>query len=103
MTKHIYCPIEVLTDTEITDSERKVLLALYSFRNANTELCCPSIEKIQERTNIKDYARIIKGKKGAPRKFNVTFEARNKMFDVIFLVLVYDKSVELTGKASSSE
>ena len=53
--------------------------------------------------NIKDYARIVKGKKGVPRKFNVKFEARNNFFDVIFLVLVYDKSVELTGKASSSE
>ena len=53
--------------------------------------------------NIKNYAKIIKAKKGEPRKFNVKFEARNKFFDVIYLVLVYDKSVELTGKASTSE
>ena len=82
MTKHIYCPIEVLTDTEISDSERKVLLALYSFRNANTELCCPSIEKIQERTNIKDYARIGKlttglAKKGWVSKKKIGFSGRN--------------------------
>ena len=60
MTNHIYCPIEVLTDSEITDSERKVLLALYSFRNKNTELCCPSVELIQDRANINDRARVGK-------------------------------------------
>ncbi len=82
MTNHIYCPIEVLTDSEITDSERKVLLALYSFRNKNTELCCPSVELIQDRANINDRARVGKittslAKKGWVKKKKIGFSGRN--------------------------
>jgi hypothetical protein len=68
----------------------------YFTRNAQIQ----GVERFNSQ-NIKNYAKIIKGKKGVPRKFNVKFEARNKFFDVIYLVLVYDNSVELTGKASS--
>lgn len=60
MTKHIYCPIEVLTDHTLTDSERKILLTLYSFRNNNTELCCPSIQTISKRSGINCLSRIGK-------------------------------------------
>jgi len=60
MDKFILAPLEVLTDARLSDSERKVLLALFSFRGRDTNIVFPSIEKLAERCNIKDKTRISK-------------------------------------------
>jgi predicted transcriptional regulator len=60
MDKFILAPLEVLTDARLSDPERKVLLALYSFRGRDTNIVYPSAEKIAQRCGFKDKTRISK-------------------------------------------
>lgn len=49
--------------------------------------------------NIKNYLKVNKAQKGNPKSFTVKFEARNKLFDVIELVLVYENTLPLSKNA----
>ena len=49
--------------------------------------------------NVKTALKLNKARKGQPKSFTVTFEARNHLFDVIDLMLVYDNTVELAKNA----
>ena len=60
MSKILVAPLEALTDPELTDQERRVLLALFSYRGRLTENVWPTREQIGERANIKDLAAIGK-------------------------------------------
>lgn len=56
----LVAPLEALTDSRLSDPERRVLLALYSFYNKETKLAFPSITVLAERANIKDKTRVSK-------------------------------------------
>lgn len=56
----LIAPLEALTDSELTDPERRVLLALFSFRGKDTNTVWPSITVIAERANINDHTRVSK-------------------------------------------
>jgi len=56
----IVAPLEALTDRAITDPERRVLLALFSFRGKNTNTVWPSVMNIAERAGVKDHTRVSK-------------------------------------------
>lgn len=56
----LIAPIEALTDTELTDPERRVLLSLFSFRGRNTDTVWPSVDTIGARSNLKDRTRVSK-------------------------------------------
>ena len=43
-------PVEVAMDQRLTLQQMRVLVALYTFRNKNTELAHPTREEIRERT-----------------------------------------------------
>lgn len=78
MSKILVAPLEALTDPELTDQERRVLLALFSYRGRLTENVWPTREQIGERANIKDLAAVGKrtsalAKKGWLRKFKKGF------------------------------
>ena len=78
MSKMLVAPLEALTDPELTDQERRVLLALFSYRGRLTENVWPTREQIGERANIKDLAAIGKrtsslAKKGWLIKFKKGF------------------------------
>ena len=78
MSKLLVAPLEALTDPELTDQERRVLLALFSYRGRLTENVWPTREQIGERANIKDLAAIGKrtsslAKKGWLIKFKKGF------------------------------
>jgi hypothetical protein len=78
MSKILVAPLEALTDPELTDQERRVLLALFSYRGRLTENVWPTREQIGERANIKDLAAIGKrtsslAKKGWLIKFKKGF------------------------------
>ena len=78
MSKILVAPLEALTDPELTDQERRVLLALFSYRGRLTENVWPTREQIGERANIKDLAAIGKrtsslAKKGWLVKFKKGF------------------------------
>jgi hypothetical protein len=60
VSKLLIAPLEALTDKRLTESERKVLLVLFSFRGKVSDTVWPGREKIAERSNIKDLARIGK-------------------------------------------
>ena len=56
----LVAPLEALTDSLLSDPERRVLLALFSYRGKVTELVFPSLEALSERSNISDKTRISK-------------------------------------------
>ena len=56
----LVAPLEALTDSLLSDPERRVLLALFSYRGKVTELVFPSLEALSERSNINDKTRISK-------------------------------------------
>ena len=78
MSKLLVAPLEALTDPELTDQERRVLLALFSYRGRLTENVWPTREQIGERANIKDIVAVGKrtsslAKKGWLIKFKKGF------------------------------
>lgn len=56
----LVAPLEALTDKLLTDTERRVLLALFSFRSKSTNVVWPSTASIAERANISDIPRVSK-------------------------------------------
>lgn len=48
----IICPLEILTDERLTDRDRRVLLAIFSWRKANTNLSRVSRSMISERARL---------------------------------------------------
>jgi hypothetical protein len=51
---HIFAvvPIEACSDTRLKITDLRVLLALFSFRNKNTNLCCPKRSAVAERCGL---------------------------------------------------
>ncbi len=59
-----------------------------------------NIERFTDRT-IKNNLVVIKPKKkGQPRILHMHYEARNKFFDDIYFVMVFDKKIPLTGPST---
>jgi hypothetical protein len=56
----IVAPLEALTDSRLTDPERRVLLALFSFRGKNTNTVWPGLDAISDRALVKDIGRVSK-------------------------------------------
>ena len=56
----LVAPLEALTDSLLSDPERRVLLALFSYRGKVTELVFPSLDALAERSNINDKTRVSK-------------------------------------------
>lgn len=45
-------PIEVFADDRLSKTDIRVLGTILSFRNKNTNLCCPKRERISERCGL---------------------------------------------------
>jgi len=60
MNKILVAPLEALTDTRLTDQQRRVLLTLFSFRGKVSDTVWPGRELIGQRANIKDLGRVGK-------------------------------------------
>jgi hypothetical protein len=56
----VIAPIEALTDQRLSDPERRVLLALFSFRGRDTNTVWPSLPALGAVALIKDPARVSK-------------------------------------------
>jgi len=56
----LVAPLEALTDSLLSDPERRVLLALFSYRGKVTELVFPSLDALADRSLIKDKTRVSK-------------------------------------------
>lgn len=68
MSKLLVAPLEALTDPLLTDPERRVLLALFSFRSRGCTTVWPSAAEIAGRANVKDVTWISKLTKGLCEK-----------------------------------
>jgi hypothetical protein len=68
VSRLLIAPVEALTDRELTDTERRVLLILFSFRGKTTNNVWPSTEAIAEMANISDVPRISKITSGLAKK-----------------------------------
>ena len=106
MSKILVAPLEALTDPELTDQERRVLLALFSYRGRLTENVWPTREQIGERANIKDLAAIGKrtsslAKKGWLVKFKKGFSG-HMTYTMQFPVRL-ETSVDTTGQSLEVE
>lgn len=64
----LIAPLEALTDTRLSGPERRVLLALYSFRNKNADTVWPSAEAIAARSGLKDKTYVSKMTTGLAKK-----------------------------------
>lgn len=53
-------PIEAIGDTELTPSEFKVLVALYSFRDKNADTTFPKLSSLAARAGFKDSTQVSK-------------------------------------------
>jgi len=56
----LIAPIEALTDARLSDPERRVLLALFSFRGKNTNTVWPSLPALGALALVNDPARVSK-------------------------------------------
>jgi len=56
----LIAPLEALTDPRLSDTERRVLLALYSFRNKNADTVWPELPALAARALINDIPRVSK-------------------------------------------
>lgn len=56
----LVAPLDALTDGRLTDPERRVLLALFSFRGEAGEQVFPARETLAQRANIEDETRVSK-------------------------------------------
>ena len=72
----LVAPLEALTDSRLTDPERRVLLSLFSFRGKDSNTVWPSIESLAERSNINDKTRISKLTKSLSAKGWLTKKRR---------------------------
>lgn len=68
MSSLLVAPLEALTDSALSDPERRVLLALFSFRGKDTGVIWPSADEIAKRANINDKTWISKLTKGLVEK-----------------------------------
>lgn len=57
---YLFAPLEALTDPLLTDPERRVLLALFSFKSRNADEVWPSSDALSERSGVRDKSRLSK-------------------------------------------
>ena len=60
LSKIIIAPIEVITDRDLSDPERRVLLILYSFKGKSGDSVFPSIDVVADMAGYTDKTRISK-------------------------------------------
>lgn len=104
----LVAPLEALTDPRLSDPERRVLLALFSFRGKNTDCVWPSVPKLAERALIRDFTRVSKittslAAKGWLTKNKRSFSLGNEYFlSVPEELLAPEESADAGSEASSN-
>ena len=100
----LIAPLEALTDSRLSDPERRVLLALYSFRNKNADTVWPSAEAIAARARIGDRTWISKLTKLLSEKGWLTKKRRGFTGGIEYALSVPDfASDELSNLDSQSK
>jgi hypothetical protein len=52
---------------------------------------------------VKQYVKLERGEKGGPQLIHIAFEMRNKLFDDIELVLVFDDSMPMSSEGGGGD
>lgn len=100
----LIAPLEALTDSRLSDPERRVLLALYSFRNKNADTVWPSADAIAARARIGDKTWISKLTKTLSEKGWLTKKRRGFTGGIEYALSVPDfASDELSNLDSQSK
>ncbi len=94
-------PVELL-QLKLTETELRVLIALYSFRAKNTETVWPSLPNLADRAGIKDHTRVSKitrrlAEKGCLEKKKSGYKGNN-----LYRLIVPDIGVESTNLDESA-
>jgi hypothetical protein len=87
----LIAPLEALTDALLTDPERRVLLALFSYRGKNTDTVWPSVESLSKRANIKDKTRVSKLTKSLANKGWLTKKKRGFTGGNVYTLIVPER------------
>ena len=101
----LVAPLEALTDSRLTDPERRVLLALFSFRDKTTNTVWPSIGKLADRANLKDKTRVSKLTRNLCEKGWLTKKKRGFTGGNAYTLLfpsILDSEAKLGGDANSN-
>ena len=78
------------SDRKTTKQVRRVFLKSMEMNN---------VERFNDIT-VKEYVNVKKSKNGKKKYLNVKFQASNKLFDNMYLMMDVDETIELTGKVS---
>jgi hypothetical protein len=78
------------SDRKTTKQVRRVFLKNMEMNN---------VERFNDIT-VKEYVNVKKSKNGKKKYLNVKFQASNKLFDNMYLMMDVDETIELTGKVS---
>ena len=78
------------SDRKTTKQVRRVFLKSMEMNN---------VERFNDIT-VKEFVNVKKSKKGKKKYLNVKYQASNKLFDNIYLMMDVDETIELTGKVS---
>ncbi|WKT59130.1 helix-turn-helix domain-containing protein [Microbulbifer thermotolerans] len=100
MSQLLIAPLEVLMDTRLGDPERRVLLALFSFRDKKSDTVWPTAQKLACRAGIKDVSRISKITRSLAQKGWLTKKRRGFSGFVNYTLAVPDEATHLMDKAN---
>jgi DNA-binding MarR family transcriptional regulator len=99
----LIAPLEALTDSSLTDPERRVLLALFSFRNKLANTVWPSAEEIAIRANISDKTWVSKLTKGLSEKGWLTKKKKGFTGGNIYLLTLPERFSKLDAEPNLDE
>ena len=80
-----------------TPSDRKTTIQVRSVFLKNMYM--NNVERFNDST-VKEFVNIKKSKNGKKKYLNVKYQASNKLFDNIYIMMDVDETIELTGKVT---
>jgi predicted transcriptional regulator len=100
MTQLLVAPLQALTDPELSDPERRVLLALFSYRDKTSNTVWPSVDTIATRANVRDRTRISKITRSLSKKGWLTKRKRGFTGYNQYTLTVPDRLTNLDSNAT---
>jgi DNA-binding MarR family transcriptional regulator len=98
LAKLLVAPLEAVTDPNLSEPERRVLLVLFSFRDKSTDVVFPGIESIAARAGYTDKTRISKITSSLAKKGWLTKKRRGFTGGNSYKLSVPDSAIEHLAK-----
>lgn len=100
MSQILIAPLEVLMDTRLNDPERRVLFALFSFRDKKSDTVWPRVEWIACRSGIGDVTRVSKVTRSLSEKGWLTKKKRGFSGYIQYTLTVPDEATRLMDESN---